>query len=204
MPDLPAIFPEVVGGIQPRTGFVHSPVEYVRVVIDAARHEPLPVIESMIVRTGFLFQSEVPLTGHVGLVSEWFQCGSNRWDVRWQSSGSMVTHQNGSDTRIARVSAGQERGSSRTAHRTVRLPAGETSPSLGETIDVRCLDVRGTHAGEITVALIVSEEDDEVRFFHTISDPVQKINRPYSAVPVLQTTDRTRPGFRVSRGRRAV
>ena len=73
VPDLFVVLPEVVCGIDARTGSVCAPVVDVGVEVDASGEEAEPVVEAVTVRTTFVGQAEVPLADHGCLVSAVFK-----------------------------------------------------------------------------------------------------------------------------------
>jgi hypothetical protein len=67
-----------------------------------------------------------------------------------------------------RISTRQQRGSGRTAH-DLRIEIREFRTVLRQRIDARCPNRRGPVATQITIALIIGKDDDDVRFVVAIS-----------------------------------
>ena len=98
--------------------------------------------------------------------------------------------QNGSDARVAGVTACQESGAGGAAYGAVGVPIGETDTVGGEAVKVRRSEIGCTHARQIAVALVVSHEDDDVgalvrigchgspRLWTHLIPPVLRVNQP--------------------------
>ena len=62
------------------------------------------------------------------------------------------------------IRPGEKRGAGRGAYRTSDHEAGELSSFFCHPVDVRGLDIWRTEATQILVALVICEDDDEIRF----------------------------------------
>ena len=69
LPHLLVVVPQVVGGVVAGPAAIGAPVEDVRIEVDAARQESIPLVEAVAVRSALVCEPEMPLAYHARLVA---------------------------------------------------------------------------------------------------------------------------------------
>jgi hypothetical protein len=110
---------------------------------------------------GFLEFTEVPLPRERGAIAGRAQgIGQRTFGERQTPAGPRRDDR--VDARLRRVTPGQQRGASRRADR-LDVVVLDDRAALGETVDIRRLDILAAVEATIGVAQVIDQEEDDVR-----------------------------------------
>ena len=138
------VLPQVMGGVRLAVG--HGPVENMGVIIDAAGHEAVEIVEAVLVGAALLLKAQMPLAYDCRLIPQLLDRRCNGGCLGRQAGGLPVARQDGPDTGISGVAARQQRCPGGRTHRTARIPVGEPCSLLRHRVNIGGPEIGIPHA----------------------------------------------------------
>jgi hypothetical protein len=135
------------------------------IVVDHVTQETVEVVETALVRRVGGFEPEVPLADEAGAITGRLEQTRQQHGVGRQVAPTVfgVSTDHSGDADGVGILSREQRGARRRADRAVRVKVVEPHPVADQCVDVGRFEVGRAVAGEIAVAQIVDEDDDDVR-----------------------------------------
>ncbi len=139
-----------------------TPVEAMRVIVDASFMKAIVIIEAVRVGHCFRSASQVPFADKRRLIPHAFQL---RRDCLfgWRQCSSVVSHAGAN-----RAASRHQGGTGRCAHRGVGIPVRQYRSAARQPVDVRREQIGRTEKAQVRDAQVVKQNYDDVRLFRRL------------------------------------